>query len=429
MDMIWLLAGVLVVLIVIGMPLGFAIIMSCMLVIFVEGSIPMAIVGQRIFSGMESFVLLAIPLFLLAGNLMAPGGMSERLFIFANNLVGRFRGGLAMSNVLTSILFGGISGSAVADTSVVGRLFIPAMTSRGYSPEYAVAVTAASSPIAPIIPPSIGFIVYGYLTGESIVRLFVAGLIPGLLYGGALLLLTWYMARRHDFPVDRPVPAREVGRSFGAAFFAVAMPVFIVTGIVGGVFTVTECAAIAVVYSACVGFFFYRELDMRAFYKAVVDAARMTAVIMIIVGGARLFAWVLGYYQVPMAFTTWVTTNIDNPLVFLALVNVFLFIVGTFMENNSAKVMLILLLYPVAVGLGVDGIHFGVIMTVTMVLGLITPPVGLCLSIACRIGDVSLARGTVAVLPFLLTGIGVVVLVTLFPELSLWLPNTVLGLR
>ncbi|WP_108663760.1 TRAP transporter large permease [Acuticoccus kandeliae] len=411
-----------VALILIGVPLGFAIITASLGVIWAAGTNPV-IAAQRLFSGLDSFTLLAIPFFLLAGSLMSRGGITIRLVEFANALVGRFSGGLAMSNVLASTFFSGISGSAVADTSMMGRIFIPAMEKEGYTRGFSVAVTAASSVVAPIIPPSIGFIVYGVITGESIIRLFLAGLIPGIVFSAAALAYVYYTARRRDFPVHAPVPLSELVRTFRRASLAIVMPVLILVGIVSGVFTVTECSAVAVAYAFVIGAFVYRELSFGGVISALREAVQTTAVIMIIVGAAQLFAWQLAYAQVPQAAVGLITTISENPVFFLLLVNVLLLFVGTFMEANAAMVMLVPILHPTALALGVDPIQLGVIVIVNLCLGLITPPIGLCLAVACKIADLPLERGIRDVMPFVLIGIVLLLVLSLVPAVSLFIPD------
>ncbi|WP_108662240.1 TRAP transporter large permease [Acuticoccus kandeliae] len=424
--MLIILAISLVVLIIIGMPLGFAIIISSMAAIFLGSDINPLMIPQRLFAGMDSFSLLAIPFFLLAGALMTAGGLSDRIIGFANALVGRFRGGLAISNVTASVFFGGISGSAVADTSAIGGTFIPAMSRLGYKPAYSVAVTACSAPMSPMIPPSIAWIIYGFLTDQSVLRLFLAGIIPGLFWAGAIIAVIIFQARRMDLPTYKAMSLCEIWGAFRHALTALLMPLIILAGILLGVFTVTEASAVAVIYALVVGTVIHRELTARAILRAVRQSIATTAVVMIIIGSANLFAWVLAYAKAPEQVAAWITTLTDNALGFLLLVNLMLLVLGTFMETNAAKVMVVPILFPIAVSLGVDPIHFGVIITANLCLGLITPPVGIVLALACRIGDIRLDEGVRAAWPFILASAGVVLILTLVPGLSLWLPNLLL---
>lgn len=421
------LAVIIIALIAIGMPLGFSIIIAGLSVIWIDGSINPVIVAQRIYSGFDSFSLLAIPFFLLAGTLMASSGMTRRLIDFANALVGRYPGGLAMSNIAASTFFGGISGSAVADTSVLGKVFIPEMERLGYGRGFSVAVTAASSVVAPIIPPSIAFIVYGVISEQSIIRLFIAGLVPGLLYSFAALGMTYYIALKRNYPVHQRSGLREVGIAFKSAAPALFMPLFILIGIFSGVFTVTECSAIAAVYALIVGQLVYRELTFRKVVNCLKETAETTAVIMIIVGAAKLFAWILAYAQIPEMAVNAISAMGANPLVFLLMINLLLLAVGTFMEANAAMVMLVPILHPAGMAIGVDPTQMGVIVVLNLCLGLITPPIGLCLNVACKIGDLPLEKSIKDIVPFLFVGLIVLLMLSLFPALSVGVPNLLLG--
>lgn len=424
--MIFLLMGTFVVLMAIGMPLGFAIIISSISALTFGSDINPLMVPQRLFAGMDNFSLLAIPFFLLAGSLMTAGGLSDRIIALANALVGRLRGGLAISNVVASIFFGGISGSAVADTSAIGGTFIPAMRRLGYPIPYSVAVTAASSPMSPLIPPSIAWIIYGFLTDQSVIWLFFAGIIPGLLWSGAIVAAIVIQAHRYKFPVHGKTSLRELWKIFREAMTALMMPVIILGGILMGVFTVTEASAVAVVYALVVGIFIHRELDLKTILDAVRKSVETTAVVMVIIGSANLFAWILAYGDVPQRVAEALGGFTEDPLMFLLLVNGMLLVLGTFMETNAAKVMVVPVLFPIAMSLGIDPIHFGVVVTANLCLGLITPPLGIVLALACRIGNVPLDRGIMACLPFLLISIVVVLIITFVPAISLWLPNLLL---
>ncbi|NHQ75311.1 TRAP transporter large permease [Roseovarius gahaiensis] len=414
-------------LVAIAMPLGFAIILAGLMVIWIDGGINPVIVAQRVYAGMNSFSLLAIPFFLLAGSLMSASGMTRRLIDFANALVGRHPGGLAMSNITASTFFGGISGSAVADTSMLGRIFIPEMKRLGYSGSFSAAVTAASSVVAPIIPPSIAFIVYGVITEQSITRLFIAGIGPGILYTLAALILTAILARRRNFPVHQVSSFREMLRAGFSAAPALMMPVLILIGIFGGIFTITEASAVAALYALFVGTVVYRELTVAGILAAMRETAETTAAIMIIVGAAQLFAWILAYAQIPRMAVDAISTIGANPLLFLLLVNLLLLIVGTFMEANAAMVMLVPILHPAAMALGIDETQFGVIVVVNLCLGLITPPIGLCLNVACKIGNVPLEKSLPDVIPFLGVGVLLLVALSLFPSLTLIIPSLFYG--
>lgn len=412
----------------IGVPIGFAIIAGSIIAIllFVPGA-NLMIVPQQVFGGLDSFTLLAIPCFLLAGSLMTAGGLTDRLLAFTNTVLGRFRGGLAMSNVFAATVFAGISGSAVADTSALGRVLIPAMIREGYKPAFAAAVTGSSNVLAPVIPPSIAFIVMGVLTNQSITRLFLAGVLIGLVYGLAMLVITSIIAHARNYPVHGKASAREVWKSFRGAIWALMMPVFIILGIRTGIFNVTECSAVAVVYALFVGTVVYRELTLARIYQALVDTARLTAVIMIVVGAARIFSWILGYAGLPQQIADAILMVTDNPWVFLIMLNLLLLLVGMFMEANAALIMLVPVLFPVALQLGLDPVHVAVVMVVNLCIGLITPPVGLCLNLSALIARVPLEQATREVLPFLGFALLVLLLLTFVPGLATWFPNLILG--
>ena len=418
-----LLAVTLLIAIVIRIPLAFSLGFSCLIVLWVTGDISMLIIPQRIFAGIDSFSLLAIPFFLLAGNLMTASGITHRLLEFTNAIVGRFHGGLAISNIVASIFFGGISGSAVADTAAVGGVLIPAMIKEGYGKGFSVAVTASSSVVAPIIPPSIVFVVYGVLTGQSITRLFLAGAIPGILYGLALIIMSYYISKKKNYPRYPAAGLREIWIAFKRSALAIFMPIFILGGIVSGVFTVTECSAIAVVYALVVGLFIYRDLHFRDLIPIIRDSSRTTALIMLIVGMAKLFSWVLVSNRVPQVIAAGIMELTSNPLLILLLINIVLLFIGTFMEANAALVMLIPVLFPLTQLAGIDPIHFGVVASMNICLGLITPPVGLCLNLSCEIAGCKLEEGTASIMPFFLVGLISLLIVSVFSQLSLFLPG------
>ena len=358
---------------------------------------------------------------------MTIGGITDRLLVLTNSLLGRFRGGLAMSNVACSVAMAGISGSAVADTSAVGRVLIPAMVKEGYAPGFAAALTGAANIVGPIIPPSIVFVIIGVLTNLSITDLFMAGVIPGILYGSAMMVMAYVMSRRRGYPTHARASAREVLRAFREAFWALLMPLLIIGGIRTGVFNVTECSAVAVIYALFVGGVVYRQLTWSSIGQSLVRTARMTAVVLLIIGGAQIISWMLAYQQIPQQLADQILALSRNPMVFLLLVNIVLLLIGTFLENAPAIVMLAPVLYPIAIKLGIDPIHFSMIMSLNLVLGLITPPVAICLSIGALIARVPTRVVTREVIPFYLAALGVLMLITYVPQLSLWLPNVLHG--
>lgn len=413
-------------LLALGVPVAYTLIAAGAAAILVGGGTPLMIVPQQIFAGFDSILLLAIPFFLLAGDLMTTGGITTRMLDFANALLGRFRGGLAISNVAGATFMAGISGSAVADTSAVGRVLIPAMIRAGYHPGFAAALTAAANVVGPIIPPSITFILIGVMTNLSITKLFIAGVLPGLLYSLAMALTAWTIAVRRGYPIHGRVSAAEVWRTFRRAFWALAMPVLVVGGIRLGVFNVTECSAAAVVYAFVIGRFVYRELGWRDVWQALQRTARTTAVILIVLGGAQVVSWYLAYNNVPQTVARWMLEFAGSPWMFLLLVNLFLLLIGTFLENAPALVMLAPVLYPICAQFGIDPIHFSMIIAVNLLIGLITPPVAICLSLSALIAGCPPRVAAREVMPFFAAAIAVLLLVTYVPAISLglgWLLN------
>jgi tripartite ATP-independent transporter DctM subunit len=427
MTMLGVLLASLTVLLLLAVPVAFALVLSATIAVLFVGGIDLMIVPQQVYQGLDSFLLLAIPLFLLAGELMSQGGMTERLLGFCNALFGRFRGGLAMTNVASATLMSGISGSAIADTSALGKVLIPAMVKAGYGRGFSAALTAAANVVGPIIPPSITFLMISVLTNLSPLKLFIAAVIPGILYAAAMMTVAVLISRRRNYPTAERVGAAGIWRAFTRAIWALAMPVLLVGGIRMGIFNVTESSAVAVAYALFVGLVVHRELNLRKLWLALVGSARATAVIMIILGGAQVVSWFLAYEQAPQRIADWMLGSIGSPMLFLLLVNVLLLVVGTFMENGPSLVLLCPVLYPVAAKFGIDPYHFSMIVGINLLIGLITPPVAISLSIGALIAGARSDEVNREVLPFLAAAIAVVLLVTFVPAVSLWLPSVVGG--
>lgn len=417
----------LVALLLLAVPVSFALLGATLLALVSIGGISPTIIAQQLLAGIDSVLLLAIPFFLLAGGLMTAGGMTDRLLALTNAVLGRFRGGLAMSNVASATLMAGISGSAVADTSALGRVLIPAMIKSGYAPGFAAALTASANLVGPIIPPSITFVIIGLLTGLSVTRLFLAGVVPGLLFAAVLFWLAGYISRRRGYPVHGRASWREIGRALRAASWALLLPLLIVVGVRSGVFNVTECSAVAVVYALVVGAFIHRELTGAKILRTLIETARLTAVLLLVLGSAQAVSWLLAYQNLPHQLATWLLEATTHPLVFLLLVNVLLLLIGTFLENSPALVMLAPVLYPIAAKLGIDPIHFSMVIALNLLLGLITPPVAVSLALSALIAKVPAREVTREVAPFFLAALCVLALVTLVPALSLWLPSLLLS--
>ena len=379
------------------------------------------------FSGIDSFVILCVPGFILAGNLMNVGGITDRIIHFCMALVGHIRGGLGVANVGASMVFAGISGTAISDTVSIGSVMIPAMVKRGYDSEFSAAVTASSSTIGPIIPPSLPMVIAGTVTGLSVSRLFVAGIIPGLLLGFGLGIVSYFISVKRQHPKEERLPLREVIRSFFGAFWAILMTVIIIGGIIGGFFTPTEAAMVAVFYAIIIGFFVYRELKLHMLPKIFYDSAVTTASLMVLVGFANVFAWILTSEEIPVMITTAMLDLSSNPAVYILLVNLLLVFVGMFMETIAALMILMPILLKPAISLGIDPIQFSIMCVLNLVIGLTTPPVGVCLFVASSIARISIGRLSVALLPFIAVSVAVLILVSYVPQVTLWLPSLVFG--
>lgn len=416
---------VMLALLALGVPIAFCIgLASAVAILMVGPSAPWIIVPNSMLNGMDSFPLMAVPFFVLAGDLMNRGGITVRLVNFANLLVGGIRGGLAQSNVVASMLFAGITGSALADTAAIGRILIPAMEREGYDRAYAAAITASSSIIGPVIPPSITMVLFGVTAGVSIGGLFLAGVVPGVLIGVGLMTMAYVTARRRGFPVrEVPVTRQLAWRISRDALIALMMPAIILGGIFGGVMTPTESAAVAVLYAVVIGVFVLRELTLRDLGAALLRSGMTTASIMLIVGTARIFADMLGSEQVPEQLALIVLSLSEDRWVILLLINVFLLLVGAVMDTSAAIIILVPVLLPVAASIGIDPLTFGIIMCVNLIIGLATPPLGVCLFVASDIARISVERLVATIWPFLLLEIGVLLLITYVPGLATALPR------
>ena len=408
------------------MPIAFSLGFSSFVYI-AASDIPLSIIPERMFSGIDSFVILCVPGFILAGNLMNVGGITDRIIHFCMALVGHIRGGLGVANVGASMVFAGISGTAISDTVSIGSVMIPAMVKRGYDSEFSAAVTASSSTIGPIIPPSLPMVIAGTVTGLSVSRLFVAGIIPGLLLGFGLGIVSYFISVKRQHPKEERLPLREVVRSFFGAFWAILMTIIIIGGIIGGFFTPTEAAMVAVFYAIIIGFFVYRELKLNMLPKIFYESAVTTASLMVLVGFANVFAWILTSEEIPVMITTAMLNFSNNPAVYILLVNILLVFVGMFMETIAALMILMPILLKPAISLGIDPIQFAIMCVLNLVIGLTTPPVGVCLFVASSIARISIGCLTIALLPFIAISLVVLILVSYVPPITLWLPSLVFG--
>ncbi|KAB7623677.1 TRAP transporter large permease [Alkalilimnicola sp. S0819] len=378
---------------------------------------------QRMISGVDQFVLLTVPLFILAGNLMNAGAITERIIRFCQVLVGRFRGGLALVNVMSSMLFSGVSGSATADSAALGSVLIPGMKKAGYDAEYAAALTAVSSVIGPIIPPSIQLIIFAVLSGTSVASLFMAGIVPGILIGLGLMAHAVYVARKRNYPKEDPANGREILRATAGAWPALLLPVIILGGILSGVFTPTEAAAVASLYALFIAGVVYRTLTMKVLAKVLYDTAVISSVIMLVVAMANIIAFVFTIEQVPQTVVNAMLEISDNKYVLLAMITIGLLILGALLEPIGALILTVPVLLELGATLGLDPLHLGVIVVLNLVIGLATPPIGLCLFIVCSIAKLPLERVARASLPMLGIALAVLILVTLVPDLVLFVPR------
>lgn len=380
--------------------------------------------AQRIFVGIDVFLLLAIPLFILAGALMEVGGAAQRLVDFASALVGRFRGGLGHVTVLSTMFFAGISGSASADTAAVGSVMIPAMKRKGYDGPFAAVLTAGSGSLGPIIPPSVLMVIYGAMGNISVAALFLGGFVPGLLIGLGLMGLVFYKANRWNYPREEAVGFRVVAAQFIRAFLALMMPVIILGGVFGGVFTATEAAAVAVAYAILLGIFVYGELSWSQLPRLLYSTGMLSAKVMFLIAVATFVGFLFAHQRVPQNAAAFLLTISDEPWVILLLINILLLVVGCVLEVAAALIILGPVLIPIVKAIGVDPAHFGVVMVVNLAIGTITPPVGNCLYIVSAISGESLVKCSIAVLPVIGVMITALLAITYLPGLVMFLPNT-----
>jgi tripartite ATP-independent transporter DctM subunit len=409
----------------IGVPIGFAMGLTALFGFFKVGDPALlTMLPQRFFSAMDSFSLLALPFFFLAGDIMNKVGLSERLIEFCDVLFGRLRGGLAQVSIVASVIFGGISGSAVADIAALGSIFIPAMKKEGYDEEFSAALAVAASIIAPIIPPSIIMVIYGALMGVSIAGLFAAGVVPGLLIALGLMIITRFISGKRGYPKREEKPSfRKIVRATGRASWALFMPIIILGGILAGIVTPTEAAAVAVGYALMVGFFVFRTLTLKDFYRLLFQGSIMMGIIALIMSSASVLAWLLASEQVPEMVAKGFLSVSKDKFVVLLLVNVFLLIIGTLMDITAALIILAPILAPLAISQGVHPLHFGILMCVNLNIGLMTPPVGGSLFTVTAITGIDMWRITRQMWPFVLVEVGTLFLITYVPEITLFVPK------
>jgi tripartite ATP-independent transporter DctM subunit len=409
--------------IVLGVPVAVALGGSSLLYVMLEDTTPHLVVVHRMMAGVDSFPLLAIPFFIMAGSLMNSAGITARIYDFALALVGWLKGGLGHVNVVGSVIFAGMSGTAVADAGGLGNIEIRAMRDHGYDVDFAVGITGASSTVGPIIPPSLPLVIYGVMANASIGQLFAAGLLPGLFMAATMMgMVAWY-AHTRGFHRDAVFSWIVLGQTFKRAFLPLMTPVLLIGGMVSGVFTPTEAAIAATAYALFLGLVVYRTLSLRGLIRVSMETVETTAIVLLIVAGASIFGYVITTTKVTDQFADLVLSITDEPWAVLLLINVFLLIIGCFMETIAAITILVPVLLPLVTQIGVDPVHFGLIMVLNLMIGLLTPPVGMVLYILARVANISFERTTKACLPFLIPLLFSLGVVTYWPEMVMFLPN------
>lgn len=416
------------VLVMLGVHVGYALIMSSLFFFTVSGSlnlVPFAL--EQMFNGVNSQTLLAVPFFVLAGNLMNGGGVTTRIFDFAASMIGHKKGGLAHVNVLASLIFSGMSGSALADAGGLGQLEIKSMKDAGFDEGFAGGITAASCIIGPLVPPSTPLIIYAVLANQSVEKLFMAGFLPGLLTTAALMIMCAYLAHKRNYPSE---PKRSWGyrlNSFKKSFWALLTPIIILFGIFTGYFTPTEAAVVAALYTMILGFFVYKELTLKSFFKICLDSIKTSGTIVLMILGVTLFQFVISREQMPQAIAAFFTSNVDSKLMLLLMINIVLLILGTCIDALPLQMILVPILLPAVLAYGINPIQFGVVVIFNLMIGILTPPMGTALFVVSRVGNMQFKTLVKGVLPFLIPLIITLILLNVFPQITLFLPTLLTG--
>ena len=419
-----ILFGLFALLMIIGVPIGISLGIAAMAALSYGGLVDSSYLAQSLVTSIDSFPLMAVPFFILAGDLMGSGGISRRLLDVGEILFGRFTGGLGLVAVATCMFFAAISGSGPATVAAIGGILFPAMIKRGYDRNFSVGLVASAGCIGVVIPPSIPMVIYATSSGSSVSSLFLAGVIPGLLIGVVLMLVSWIIARKNGYHgTERSYTGREIFNILWDAKWALLVPVIILGGIYGGVFTPTEAAAVAVGYGFFVGVFIYKDLKLPDVYKVLAHSALTSATVMVIVGTATVFGRVLAIEGIPVKLANEIVALTSDPIMILLLINVLFLVVGCFMETLAAIIILTPILLPVVLKVGVDPVHFGILMIVNLAIGMVTPPMGINLFVGSRVGNAQLEGVIRGAMPFLLSMIVVLLVLTYVPQITLWLPN------
>lgn len=406
-----------------GVPIAVALGLGSMGAIFISGKYSTLAIIHKMIGSIDSFILLAIPFFVLAGQLMNTSGITVKIFRFAKALVGHIPGGLAHANIIGSIIFSGMSGSAVADAGGLGQVEMKAMIDEGYDPEFSAAITAASATVGPIIPPSIPMVLYGAMAEVSVGALFLGGFIPGLLLGTGMMILVYFISIKRNYPTSNKFDLKEAWVSFKGAFLAIITPLIIIGGILFGIFTPTEAAVVATVYAFVLGFIVYREMTLKVLLKSLIDATVTTSTIIFILAAAAAFSWVIAMEGIPQAVTRFIQSTTQNPYLILFILNIVFLVLGMFMESLSILVITVPFLAPLINAYGFDHVHIGVMVVLNLMLGLCTPPVGMSLFVCSKVGNVKLEKLYREILPFLIPLFAVLFIITYVPVTVTFVPD------
>ena len=423
----WLVLGLVLLLSALKVPIGFVLAIATIIVVSIQGTAPLAAIPLMIFGGASKFPLLAIPLFILAGGLMTTTGISTRLINLASALVGFIRGGLAMVTIVASMFFGEISGSAVAGAAAIGQVVIPAMEKKGYPKAFSAGVVSNAATLAIIIPPSIPMIIYAAMADTSVVKLFISGFIPGIIGGGLMMVLSYYFARTRGYPAETAFSLRVLGRALKDGFWALMIPVVIWGGIFGGIATATEVGGLAALAAILIGVFIYRELNWRDFWKTIMDSAMQTAVIMLIVATSAVLGWYLTNEGIPQQLAQAMLDLTQNKYMILFLLNIAFLVAGCFLHSAAAIILIVPIVLPLIKQLGIDPIHFGLMVTINLGVGQQTPPVATVLMTTCAIANLSMWDVFKTGFYYMMVLVLLTLLVTYVPQTGLWLVNLVYG--
>ena len=406
-----------------GMPISISLGLTVLTFLFTMTNVPIESVALKLFTGIEKFEIMAIPFFILAGNFLTHGGVAKRMIRFATTMIGHWHGGLGLAGVMACALFAAVSGSSPATVVAIGSVILPAMVKQGFPPKFGAGIVTTSGALGILIPPSIAMVMYSVSTNTSVGSMFIAGIIPGLMLAILLGLTTWWIARKHNYPRLPKASWAERGKAFKESVWGLLLIVVVMGGIYSGKFTPTEAAAMAAVYAFIVAVLIYKDLSLKKLPKVLLDSASMSAMLLYIITNAVLFSFLMTNENIPQAMADWMIMQGFGPVVFLLVVNILLLLAGNVMEPSSIILIMAPILFPVAMKLGIDPIHFGILITVNMEVGMCHPPVGLNLYVASGITKMGITELTVAVWPWLLTMLGFLVIVTYWPPLSTWLPN------